>query len=235
MAFCVLATRSAIHEAASMLRWMARLTLALALALGLLSCAHQDEATDQSEGAPDTKRVRRLSRRPFDVDCAFGITGCESQASEYCGFTGFHVLGSYKTQGIFGSPYYHMRAACGPPPGGSPAASPPQPYSASPPAPPRREPAPPGEFEVECRFGISGCESEASEKCGYPGYHVLGSYRTQGAFGTPYFYMKAACGPAPGNNVQNEPARQDQPAPTSQPSRPTLNRGTDRNADPFEK
>jgi len=63
------------------------------------------------------------------------------------------------------------------------------------------------EFDVEYRFGISGCESQASEACGYAGYHVISSRRTQGAFGTPYFHMKAACGPASGTNVQKAPAR----------------------------
>lgn len=72
---------------------------------------------------------------------------------------------------------------------------------------------PPGEFEVGCHFGISGCEAEASARCGYAGFHVLGTYRTRTALGWPYFYMRAACGPAPlaptvsqaAPNAQTEP------------------------------
>ena len=137
----------------------------------------------------------------FDVECSFGISGCESQASEACGYAGFHVIGSYRTQGAFGTPYFYMKAACGPaqavagPPVAANAAHVPSPAPS--PAKDRRESGHGSAFDVECRFGISGCESQASEQCGYAGYHVLGSYQTQGAFGTPYFYMKAACGPAP--------------------------------------
>jgi hypothetical protein len=50
---------------------------------------------------------------------------------------------------------------------------------------------PPGVFDVECRFGISGCEAQASERCGYAGFHVFGSYRTQSVLGWPYYYMRA--------------------------------------------
>jgi hypothetical protein len=60
---------------------------------------------------------------------------------------------------------------------------------------PTEQEGPPGSFDVECRFGISGCENKASEQCGYAGYHVISSYKVSGAFGTPYWYMKAACGP----------------------------------------
>ena len=165
---------------------------------------------------PERRQPRSVARRSahfFEVECEFGITGCESQASERCGYAGYHVLGSYRTQeGAFGSPYYYMKAACGPAPAQAvaPAAAPVAPVlSAGPaPVPERREPGPDPAFEVECRFGISGCESQASERCGYVGYHVLGSYKTQGAFGTPYYYMKAACGPAPTSKPPSPPGAQ---------------------------
>jgi hypothetical protein len=158
------------------------------------------EFSPDSSSAHETKG-RRRPRGSFDVECNFGITGCESQASERCGHVGFHVIGSYRTQGAFGAPYYYMKAACGPAPGGASTSVPapaPQASSTVPsPALERQGADRPGDFEVECRFGISGCESQASERCGYVGYHALSSYKTQGAFGTPYWYMKAACGPAP--------------------------------------
>ena len=88
-----------------MVRWKGRLSLAVLL----LSCGHQEEAKNPSPGVWEPPR-------PFEVECDFGITGCESQASESCGYAGFHVLGSYKTQAALGWPRYRMLAACGPPP-----------------------------------------------------------------------------------------------------------------------
>jgi hypothetical protein len=166
----------------------------LSLVSLVLSCGHQCETTTS---APRRSRVHHS----FNVECSFGISGCESLASDRCGYAGFHVLGSYRTQGAFGTPYFYMKAACGPAPvvADTPMAAPASPVLSPGPSPvsERRESGPYPVLEVECRFGISGCESQASKQCGYAGYHVLGSYRTQGAFGTPYFYMRAACGPAP--------------------------------------
>ena len=173
----------------------------LSLLALVLSCGHQSETT--------TAPRRSLVHRAFNVECSFGISGCESQASDRCGYAGFHVLGSYRTQGAFGTPYFYMKAACGSAPAGAvtPVAATQTPVlSPGPvPVPEQRESDPNSGFQVECRFGISGCESQASEQCGYAGYHVLGSYRTQGAFGTPYFYMKAACGLAPNAPPPNPP------------------------------
>jgi hypothetical protein len=63
---------------------------------------------------------------------------------------------------------------------------------------PNEEEGPPGSFDVDCRFGISGCERQAANRC-HTGYHVIKKYRAGGFFGTPYWYMKAIC--APGENV----------------------------------
>ena len=57
---------------------------------------------------------------------------------------------------------------------------------------PSEQEGPPGSFDLDCRFGISGCERQAASRCG-TGYRVLSTYRTTGAFGTPYWYMKAIC------------------------------------------
>ena len=143
----------------------------------------------------------------FDVECGFGITGCESEASERCGYAGFHVLGSYRTQGAFGIPYYYVKAACGQLPGLHAA-------PAEQPSPPRFGARYQDEFEVECRFGISGCESQVSERCGYAGYQVLGSYRAQGAFGMPYYYMKAACRAPSGTKPSGHPPQASVATPT---------------------
>lgn len=60
----------------------------------------------------------------------------------------------------------------------------------------REQDGPPGSFDVECRFGISGCENKAADRCGPAGYHVLNTTRSGGVAGTQYWYMRAACGPA---------------------------------------
>jgi TPR repeat protein len=147
----------------------------------------------------------------FEVECRSGISGCKAQASELCGYAGFRVLGSYKTKAARGKPQYHLRAACERVPSGVSA------YPEVPRSPggrpatgrkwDRRErSAEPGTFQVECRFEISACEREVWERCGPAGYRVLGSYQTQGAFGAPYFYMMAACGPAAKANPWTEVA-----------------------------
>ena len=93
----------------------------------------------------------------------------------------------------------------GPPPAPvEPPSAPVQPVSSSK---EDRAPSLSTEFDVECRFGISGCESQASDACGHAGFHIISSRRTQGALGTAHFYMKAACGPASATNVPNVPAR----------------------------
>jgi hypothetical protein len=63
---------------------------------------------------------------------------------------------------------------------------------------PNEEEGPPGSFDLECRFGISGCERQAASRC-HTGYHVIKTYKTGGFAGTPYWYMKAIC--KPGENT----------------------------------
>lgn len=89
---------------------------------------------------------------------------------------------------------------------------------------PEQPVAPPGEFEVGCRFGISGCEAEAAARCGYAGFHVLGTYRTRSARGWPYFYMRAACGPVPWGITASQAAPNAQEEPAA-PSRDLDQRG----------
>jgi hypothetical protein len=190
----------------------------LALCLVHSGCAFETpERRETGQNWPASDESASLSERTalppgvFDVECRFGISGCEAQASERCGYAGFHVLGSYRTQSALGWPYYYMRAACGPAQAGARVSQ----------GAPRLQGEPsgasrdfdrggrgvaPGAFQVECRFEISGCEREVWERCGPAGYHVLGSYKTRGAFGSPSFYMMAACGAAAKENPWTEVA-----------------------------
>jgi hypothetical protein len=67
-------------------------------------------------------------------------------------------------------------------------------------------------FDVDCNFGISRCEQKAAANCQPEDYHIVSFQRTTAAFGRPYYYAKAACGPgpeAPGTNryIAQEEAR----------------------------
>ena len=145
----------------------------------------------------------------FEVECRSGISGCKAQAAELCGYAGFHVLESYRTKAARGKPRYHMRAECGAAPSAA-SAYPEAPRSPGGVSAPirkwdrRERGAELGTLQVECRFEISGCEREVWERCGPAGYRVLGSYKTQGTFGAPYFYMIAVCGPAAKTNLWTE-------------------------------
>jgi hypothetical protein len=59
---------------------------------------------------------------------------------------------------------------------------------------PANEPPKSGTFDLECRYDLSSCRSQAEEQCGSGGYHFVSQRKTVSFADIAYWYVKAVCG-----------------------------------------